>query len=474
MTVRPPSSPPAAPDHGVPPPRVPAPRPAGTARAARRDWHRPRTSWLAAATALSVCVPPGRADLDGGVHVTAGDVVSAALVFVTALALAARALSPDARVRALPSGVRAMGLPRAGAAVFGPVLVAAGVATVCSQDVAASLPGYVRFVQLFVLVPVAVAACVRERRDAYLVCGAVLAAGLFEGGYGLWQTATRTGASYAGQSVRAVGTFGAVDVMALSTVVGYGAIVAVAFALAAARRRTRVAALAAFAVQAAALTAALSRGSWLAVGAAVLLMLLLYDRLLTVRVAVCAAAAAVVLVGGLGVGSATLAERTRSIAQSADSPDRSVGDRYDLWRTAAAIWTDHPLTGVGVKNFAAFRDARAPLALSSGSETDDRVNGYVRQPLLSPHNQYLLVLSEQGVAGLAAFGAMLAALAAGLWRRRALRDPLWLICAGFLTWLAADFLYADMGGATCVLVAVLLGLALSRAYPDGGGEREAR
>ncbi|MFC6932866.1 hypothetical protein ACFQHO_22675 [Actinomadura yumaensis] len=51
-----------------------------------------------------------------------------------------------------------------------------------------------------------------------------------------------------------------------------------------------------------------------------LLMLLLYDRLLTARVAVCAAAAAVVLVGGLGVGSATLAERTRSIAQSASSP----------------------------------------------------------------------------------------------------------------------------------------------------------
>ncbi|WP_329519093.1 O-antigen ligase family protein [Spirillospora sp. NBC_01491] len=410
-----------------------------------------RPSWTAAATVLAVCVPPGPADFGADFHITAGDVAGTLLVALAGLLVVAGRCT----------------LPRGTALLFGPLTVALGLTTLCSQDIAASLPGFVRNAQIFVLVPVAVVAVVRDRRDVQVVCGAVLAAGLIESGYGLWQALTGTGASFEGRPVRAVGTFGAIDVMAMSTVAGYAMVIAVAFALVA-RGRARLAAVAAAAVPAAGLAAGLSRGSWVAVGIALLVMALLFDRMTALRTAACAAALTVALVGGLGWGSHTVADRTRSIAASVHAPDQSVGDRYSLWETAIAMWRDHPLTGVGVKNFAGFRDGYAPLQLSSGSETADNVNGYVRQPLLSPHNQYLLILSEQGILGLAAFCVLPAAVLYGLWRRRAVRDPLWLLGVGFMTWMVVDFLYSDLGGPSSVLASVMLGLACSRALPGPG------
>ncbi|HEX2316740.1 MAG TPA: O-antigen ligase family protein, partial [Thermomonospora sp.] len=159
------------------------------------------------------------------------------------------------------------------------------------------------------------------------------------------------------------------------------------------------------------------------------------------------------------------AARLRSITSSATHPDQSVSDRYGLWRTAAALWRDHPLTGVGPRNFAAHRDTYAPLGLSSGSDTEDPFNGYVRQELRSPHNHYLLVASEQGLAGICAFVGALAMLLAGLVRHRNARDPLWLVSVAFVCWLLVDFCYSDLGGPTSVLVAVMLGLAARAALP---------
>jgi O-antigen ligase len=117
-----------------------------------------------------------------------------------------------------------------------------------------------------------------------------------------------------------------------------------------------------------------------------------------------------------------------------------------------------------VKNFPAYRDTYATIELSSGSETADPVNGYVRQPLLSPHNEYLLFLSEQGVVGFAGFGALLALLLAGLWTRRRARDPFWLASVGLLAFLLVNFLYADLGGPTCALTAIVIGAIAARAF----------
>ncbi|NEA01072.1 O-antigen ligase family protein, partial [Streptomyces sp. SID10116] len=128
------------------------------------------------------------------------------------------------------------------------------------------------------------------------------------------------------------------------------------------------------------------------------------------RVLLVAGAAAVVLVAGLGVGSAMLQDRLSSITQVTDTPDQSVTDRYTMWAASADMWRAHPVTGVGLKGFPDHRDSHASLALSSGSDTAGAGSGFVRQPLLSPHNMYLLVLSEQGLLGLGTLAGAWAAL----------------------------------------------------------------
>ena len=106
----------------------------------------------------------------------------------------------------------------------------------------------------------------------------------------------------------------------------------------------------------------------------------------------------------------------------------------------------------------------------------------MREPLLSPHNMYLLVLSEQGLVGMLAFAFLLGSLAVAILRRRQLRRPgavappehrfLALVAPAILVWTVVDFLYADVGGPPTVLMAVMLGLVVRHgliAAPDEAG-----
>ncbi|MEY9969001.1 O-antigen ligase [Streptacidiphilus sp. MAP12-16] len=424
-----------------------------------------RPSALAALTVLLVCVPLGKQDVTAAVHVTPADVASLGLV----------ALCVWRSAVALRSGAGSL-LPVPTAVLFSLVLVAVAVASIASQDPAQSLSGFVRLTQVFVLVPVAVLLSLRDRRDLGLLLGALVGAALIEGAIGVEQYLTRTGASYEGGTVRAVGTFGAQDVMAMSTVVSYGLLAALGLALEARAAGRRRAARCLGLVSAALvlpLALSFSRGSWIATGCAVTVALVLTDVRLALRGALFTAAAAVVLVGGLGVGGAGVTARLDSIASVAGAPDHSVSDRYDLWATAASIWRDHPATGVGPKEFPQFRDAHAPLRLSSGSDTAGAGAGFAREPLLSPHNMYLLILSEEGLVGLTAFAALFLALLLGTVRQTRGRSHhrssgrphaafgagLGAALLGLLVWQLVDFLYADIGGTTTVLVSVVLGLA---------------
>jgi O-antigen ligase len=143
------------------------------------------------------------------------------------------------------------------------------------------------------------------------------------------------------------------------------------------------------------------------------------------------------------------------------------------------MWRERPLTGVGLKGFPEYRDARASLALSSASDIGGAGIAYRKQPLLSPHNMYLLVLSEQGLVGLLALtGSWLALLlcaARGLARVR--REPggphgpdrgldCGLVACGVLVWVLVDFVYADIGGPSTVLTAVAFGLVAWWALAD--------
>ncbi|MBN1179310.1 MAG: O-antigen ligase family protein, partial [Anaerolineae bacterium] len=89
--------------------------------------------------------------------------------------------------------------------------------------------------------------------------------------------------------------------------------------------------------------------------------------------------------------------------------------RIDMWRSALAIFTDRPLTGVG------------PSAYGTGLRL-------YRQPLLArdqfaaAHNLYLNVLAEMGVPGLLAGAAFLVTLAWTWWRQWRAATP------GSATW----------------------------------------
>ena len=446
---------------------------AGGTALTRWDPRKPWTQWAfwkhwapmapAAATVLVLCAPVQTGDVTTSGKITAADAASMVLV-----------------VWCLVRLLRGRGgrlTPRA-ALVLGAPAVAFAVATAASADPSASLPGFARYLQIFVLVPAAVLLLMRDARDFRFVCGAIVLLALVQGAVGVVQNLTGTGASYMGQDIRAVGTFGALDVMGMSTVVSYGLVAAFALGVAApgdSPRWLRRAALCSAAALVAPLILSFSRGAWIAVAVACTVVLLLAGVRRALLVFVTLAAAVVVLAGGVGIGSAMFEERFTSIFEVNSAPDRSVTDRYSLWSAAVSIWQESPATGVGPKNFPSHRDGHASVGLSSGSDTAGAGMQFQREPLLSPHNMYLLVLSEQGLIGSVAFVGGGAALGVcGVRRlnaaRRAARSAqpgldapgaadCGLAAVGLLVWQGVDFLYADIGGPSTVLTAIVLGAA---------------
>ncbi|WP_445152470.1 O-antigen ligase family protein [Baekduia sp. Peel2402] len=100
-------------------------------------------------------------------------------------------------------------------------------------------------------------------------------------------------------------------------------------------------------------------------------------------------------------------------------------NRYDFYRVALDVFSEHPITGAGADNF--FQDY---LERGESSETPR-----------NPHNLALRTLEQTGLVGtLLLLGAFLAALTAG-WRAMRLSDPLAATVAGgalvsFAYWIA--------------------------------------
>ncbi|MEV6401031.1 O-antigen ligase family protein [Streptomyces sp. NPDC051907] len=418
---------------------------------------------LATVLLLAAPIQPAGAGAGLGGKVTPADAASGLLVIwclVRVLRRRSRPLSPlAALVLALP-------------------VVGIAVATVTAADPAAALPGFVRYLQVFVLVPAAVVLLVRDATDFRAVTGALVALALAQGALGVYQYATGTGASYMGADVRAVGTFGPSDVMGMATVVSYGILAAAALALRTPKDAPswlRPCALAAAAALVVPLALSFSRGAWIATALAAFAVIVLTGLRQAVRALAVLAALGVVLVGGFGIGSEMISQRLTSITQVADAPDQSVTDRYTMWAAAASMWREEPAAGVGLKGFPAHRDGHASIGLSAGSDTAGAGRAYRKQPLLSPHNMYLLVLSEQGLIGLTAFLGSLSAVLVGSVRRlsrarrtRGAATDCGLAAVGLMTWQTVDFLYADIGGPSTVLTGVVLGLAAwwALAEPD--------
>ncbi|MCX5056955.1 O-antigen ligase family protein [Streptomyces sp. NBC_00201] len=367
-------------------------------------------------------------------------------------------------------------LTRSAAVVLGLPVVGIAAAATGAVTPGDGITGLARYLQVFVLFPLAVVLLVRDRRDARLVLWSLAGLALWQGAVGVHQFLTGTGASYQGADIRAVGTFGPSDVMGMASVVACGVVALTGLALGTRARRRRLVAAGCALALLVPLALSFSRGAWIATAVACGTQLLLAGVRRAVTVFAAAVAAAVVLVGGLGVGAAALQERLTSITQVTDTPDQSVVDRYTMWAAATDMWHEHPVTGVGLKAFPAYRDAHASLALSSGSDTGGAGQAYRRQPLLSPHNMYLLLLSEQGLLGLLTVAgswlALLVCALRGLRRAGRARDCA-LAALGLLLWQLVNFLYSDIGGPSTTLTAVCFGLvawwSLAGGAPTGPG-----
>ncbi|MFF7738802.1 O-antigen ligase family protein [Streptomyces sp. NPDC007984] len=378
------------------------------------------------------------------------DAVSALVVLFCAVRLVRERRRPLSRTAAV-----VLGLPVLGVAVAAMGAVSPG----------EGLAGLGRYLQIFVLVPAAVLLLLRDRADFRLLAWSFVGLAVWQGAVGVHQYVTGTGASYQGRPVRAVGTFGAQDVMGMATVVSLGLVCAVGLALGSAPVRQRVVALLCVLLLLPPLALSFSRGAWIATAVTCAVQLLLGGMRRALATGAVVAAASVILVGGFGVGTAMLQERISSITQVADAPDQSVTDRYTMWAAATGMWGEHPLTGVGLKGFPEHRDSHASLALSAGSDTEGAGAAFRKQPLLSPHNMYLLILAEQGLLGLLALAgswlALLLCAVRALWRTRRSRAPgldCGLVACGLLVWQLTDFAYADIGGPSTVLTAMGFGL----------------
>lgn len=492
MSLRTPTAVPPAPAAVTTPPRRPAgalaelltvPQ-AAIAVTARAAFARP--GLVAAAALLLVCVPNHSDDVATSVHVTPIDLGGLAVV---------AAVTP--RWLRTVAGTAPPILSRAAAWLMAAVLGTIVLATVTSTDPASSLTGLLRYFELFVLLPLAMLTATRRREDRLPVLGAAILVGVFESVLGTWQTLTDNGASYAGRNVRAVGTFGSLDIMGMATVVGFGLIAATALALScrgadrsARVRRVRTLSWCAAALMVPGMICSLSRGAWIATALAVGVLCFAVAWRTAFKALLLGAVAGFVVLGVAGAlnppsaafaDTGSVSARFGSIFDSVSTPDESVTDRYALWRAAEHMWESHPLTGIGLKQFPDFRDSNAPLTLSNGSQTESSVTGFQVEPILSPHNMYLLALAEQGLPGALVFAVLLIGLPlAALRRSRArlrltagdavVRAAPWLeagglAAAGFGLWTAVDDLYADIGGPSTVYGCLLLGLVLAQALP---------
>src|SRR5690606_6522428 len=172
-------------------------------------------------------------------------------------------------------------LPRTAAVVFGLPVVALALAAVTAVSPAAGLSGLGRYLQVFVLVPLAVLLLIRDRRDFRLPAWALVGLAVWQGAVGVHQYVTRTGASYQGQPVRA-GARG--------------------LALGRAPLRERLVAAGFVLVLLPPLALSFSRGAWIATAVACTVQLLLAGLRRALAAGAVVAAVAVVLAGGFGVG----------------------------------------------------------------------------------------------------------------------------------------------------------------------------
>jgi O-antigen ligase len=222
-------------------------------------------------------------------------------------------------------------------------------------------------------------------------------------------------------------------------VLASGAVLAGYLAFAARRRFERIVAVVCAAAMLTATVYTLSRGVWLAVAVAAV-VIAVARGIRWSRLAI--GAIAVVLVGSVLLPS-TLKDRIGAVAgltQDRTASDSSLRGRVSENLAAYEMFLDHPLVGVGPRNFEVEYPAYA-----------QRIGLDQRTELRAAHSLYLQSLAETGVVGSIPFFALLALALVQPWRARRR-------VAGHGALLAE-------GACVAMLTFLLCGLTLHLAYP---------
>jgi O-antigen ligase len=176
-----------------------------------------------------------------------------------------------------------------------------------------------------------------------------------------------------------------------------------------------------------------SRGAWLGFAAALAVMgvavVVRSGRAAVITLLLLGLVAYVILSGGLAQIPASLTQRFSDFVPYLDATDvrgleitdanYAVLERLAHWQTALAMWTDHPLLGVGIGNYsAAYAEYALPLWPVA---------------LGHAHNYYLNIAAEAGFLGLLSYLLLVVAALATAWHRvRKATGWQWAVALGVL------------------------------------------
>jgi O-antigen ligase len=415
-------------------------------------WAGRPSTWVASAIAV---VPLGSHLAPSGASATPSDVVLIVAAGIALLELL--------RGESSASGAHAL---RSARSVPGACLLLLAVVSLVTSLTAANFPasviGGVRFLELFALGPFAIMVALRTRLDAVVLFSALVGLALFEGAIGVWQFLTGNGAGINGESIRAVGTFGAYNIVSLAVLCGLGIVTGLGAAVVLDGRR-RLMAGAGAGLLALPLAASLSRASYVAVAVAAVVVVS-RGRLGRLLIGLaCGGFLLALVIPPLVASGSELGMRVGSLLSANAEPDQSVKDRLSLWSAATEMATDRPLTGVGPRAFPDHRDAYADLNLLGSSDISFG-SDFQRVALNSPHDLYLLIASEQGLLAAAAYITVFAVLLArnlviAARRRSDGSTALSLIAVGLLTFQLVNSITADLGGPGSFFIALTMGVA---------------
>jgi len=166
----------------------------------------------------------------------------------------------------------------------------------------------------------------------------------------------------------------------------------------------------------AALYATLTRGAWLAIGAALLFLgVVKKSRILfaCLSLFLCLAIALAAFYPDTQPG-ALVRSIIRPVDPSSPRFYESTYQRYWLYKSAIRIFLDHPITGVGQRNFVEVYGSYIPEHMRSPDAL--RADGTVYTGWPHAHSLYLNVLATQGVLGFATFAWLIVTAIRLAWR----------------------------------------------------------